>query len=165
MKRWRRKKTIGETNRWGGVSEKKDTAVSQQTHLSRSFCVVSSGTHPHSRYIPGKGKRLNAIVICSLPLSPSPSPATPLNTEYLSTKTKGQHESFELHRHTSLLWVRMSRPAIPVQSAVVNLSFQCAEQTNVPGRADSPHANSEDQVKYQTWSKTTDVTRMEELWQ
>lgn len=57
----------------------------------------------------------------------------------------------------------MSTPAIPVLSAVVILFFQCTEQTNVAGRADSPHAKSEDLVKYQQWSKTTDVTRMEEL--
>ena len=93
-----REKSIGETDGWG-VSEKKDMAVSQHTQLSRSFCVVSPERHSHSRYIPGKGRRLNAILYCSPPLSLSlsPSPATPLNTEYLSTKTKQkrQYESFE----------------------------------------------------------------------
>lgn len=58
----------------------------------------------------------------------------------------------------------MSRLAIPVQSAVVNFAFfRCTKQTNVAGRADSSHAKSEAQVKYQTWSKTTDITCMEEL--
>lgn len=58
----------------------------------------------------------------------------------------------------------MSRLAIPVQRDVVNfVFFRCTEQTNVAGRADSSHAKSEAQVKYQTWSKTTDVTHMEEL--
>lgn len=116
MKRWRRKKTIGETNRWGGVSEKKDTAVSQHIHLSRSFCVVSPGTHPHSRYIPGKGRCLNAILICSLPLSPSPSPATPLNTEYLSTNTKqkGIMRAFshtDTHCYFELEWAGRPSPS------------------------------------------------------
>lgn len=41
-----REKSIGETDGWG-VSEKKDTAVSQHTQLSRSFCVVSSERHSH----------------------------------------------------------------------------------------------------------------------
>lgn len=58
-------------------------AVSQHTLLSRSLCVVSSERHSHSRYIPGKGRCLNAILNCSLPLA-----RYTLNTEYLSTKTK-----------------------------------------------------------------------------
>lgn len=56
-----KEKTIGETDRWG-VSEKKDMAVSQHTQLSRSFCVVSSERHSHSRCVPGKGRCLNAIL-------------------------------------------------------------------------------------------------------
>lgn len=64
-----------------GVSEKKDMAVSQHTLLSKWLCVVSSERHSHSRFIPGKGRCLKAILFCSLPLA-----SYTLNTEYLSTK-------------------------------------------------------------------------------
>lgn len=82
-----REKEIGKTDGWG-VSEKKDMAVSQHTQLSRSLCVLSSERHSQSRYIPGKGRCLNAILYCSLPLSLSPP--RPLHPSTQSTYLQKQ---------------------------------------------------------------------------
>lgn len=82
-----REKEIGKTDGWG-VNEKKDMAVSQHTQLSRSLCVLSSERHSHSRYIPGKGRCLNAILYCSLPLSLSPP--RPLHPSTQSTYLQKQ---------------------------------------------------------------------------
>ena len=107
-----------------------------------------------------------------LSLSLSPSPATPLNTEYLSTKTKQkrQYESFEPQWHRSLYRVRTRRVAVPVQNHVGRffflffLMYQMGRYTG--GSACSSRAKSMDYVKYQTRSKKpTDVTIMEEFWQ
>lgn len=112
-----RKKSIGGTDGWG-VSEKKDTAVSQHTQLSRSFCVVSSERRSHSRYIPGKGRCLNAILYCSLPLSLPLARYTPQHRVLIyRNKTKRQYESFEPQWHRSLYRVRTRRSAIPIQTA------------------------------------------------
>lgn len=86
--RWRRERRKLERQMGGGVSEKKDMAVSQHTQLSRSLCVLSSERHSHSRYIPGKGRCLNAILYCSLPLSLSPP--RPLHPSTQSTYLQKQ---------------------------------------------------------------------------
>lgn len=116
MVRWRREKSFGETDGWG-VSEKKDMAVSQHTQLSRSFCVVSSERHSHSRYIPEKGRCLNAILYCSLPLFLPLARYTPQHRVLIyKNKTKRQYESFEPQRQRSLYRVRTSRSAIPIKT-------------------------------------------------
>lgn len=139
-----REKSIGETDGWG-VSEKKDMAVSQHTQLSRSFCVVSSERHSHSCYIPGKGRCLNGILYCSLPLSFSPSPATPLNTEYLSTKTKQKGNMTALSHSDTDHYIELERggrhfPSKPWQEEVSCFRQTCEDDTQ--GSARSSRAKS-----------------------
>lgn len=133
-------------------------AVSQHRQLSRSFCVVSSERHSHSCYIPGKGRCLNAILYCSLPSLFLPlARYTPQHRVLIyKNKTKRQYESFEPHWHRSIYRVRMSRPALPIQSAITSteqLVFGCTKRPATLGSACSSHAKSMEQVKYQTWSK------------
>lgn len=130
-----------------GEREERHGSQSADTFKQVVLCCVLRDTSTQSLYT-WKGEMFKCHCdLFSAPLSLTLVCYTPQH-RVLIYKNKGQYESFELHRHTSLLWVRMSRPAIPIQSAVINWFFQRTEQTNVPGRADSPHAKSEDQVKY-----------------
>ncbi len=145
MVRWRREKSFGETDGWG-VSEKKDMAVSQHTQLSRSFCVVSSERHSHSRYIPGKGRCLKAILYCSLPLFLPLARYTPQHRVLIyKNKTKRQYESFEPQRHRLLYRVRTRRVAISIQTTNLKNEvncFRCIGEDDTRGSACSSHAKS-----------------------
>lgn len=89
-----------------GRGEREERHGSQSAHTFKQvlLCCAPRDTSTQSLYT-WKGEMFKCHFDLFSPLSPSPLPATPLNTEYLSTKTikKGQYESFEPHRHTSLL--------------------------------------------------------------
>lgn len=86
-------------------------------------------------------------IALSLSLS-LPSPATPLNTVYLSTKTKHEtkYESFEPQWHRSLCRVRTRRPTIPIQTMNIQKEevgcFWCIKANDTRGSACSSHAKS-----------------------
>lgn len=136
-----RKNSFGETDGWG-VSKKKDMAVSQHTQLSRSFCVVSSERHSHSHYIPGKGRCLNGILYCSLPLSP-PRPLHPsTQSTYLQKQNKKGNMRALSHsdtdHHVELERGDRQFPSKPHKSK----KLRCTKETGTQGSACSSRAKS-----------------------
>lgn len=106
--RWRDEKVEEKEDNWRdkqvgrGEREERHGSQSADTFKQVALCCVLRDKSTQSLYT-WKGETFKChcdLFSASLSLT---SLATALNTEYLSTKTRGQYESFELHRHTSLL--------------------------------------------------------------